>query len=336
MLNNRKLYSIYLVFLFTVLFFSFHNTETSAADCYEEAKNSSFDQLPIQINYHSSDINIKNLNEIIVVETLVLQNIENTSLTYFEIWLEQTYRDLIIEDDQGELGSNNSDTTGWIIVYPRSELGWNQTSYLRFSYILDYEIIEVDETPSYYFQFSSKISYFTQNHDINIFLPNNTFIHTKRGYDSFAAGANVIPTESRLQLSWQFEDLEAGTEPEVFVLFGEPLGPITPIWILVISPLSALLCGIGITLWIMKKKQTEELKKIGEIYLTKDQSDLLKLISEKGGKLTQKELVTYTGLSKSKISRDLNLLEEKDFVKKQRWGRQYRIYLTETGEKVIK
>ena len=315
---------------------SFRNTEISAEEYSEGNKNASFSQLPIQINSHSSNINIKNLNEINVVETLELQNIENTSLTYFEIWLEQTYRDLIVEDDQGELGSNVSETTGWIIVYPRSELGWNQTSYLRFSYLLDYEIIEVDETPSYYFQFSSKISYFTQNHEINILLPNNTFIHTLRGYDSFASDANVIPTENRLQLSWQFENLEVGIEPEVFVLFGEPLGTTTPIWILVISPLSALLCGIGVTLWVMKRKQIEELKKIGEIYLTKDQSELLKLIFERGGKQTQKELVTYTELSKSKISRDLKLLEEKGFVKKQRWGRQYKIYLTEKGEKVIK
>ena len=77
------------------------------------------------------------------------------------------------------------------------------------------------------------------------------------------------------------------------------------------------------------------MKRIGEIYLSKDQKELLKLIHDQGGKQTQKELVTITGLSKSKISRDLNLLEEKGFVRKQRWGKQYRVYLTETGEKVI-
>jgi len=78
------------------------------------------------------------------------------------------------------------------------------------------------------------------------------------------------------------------------------------------------------------------MKILSETYLTEDQKIIIKSLQEKDGKMTQKELVLSTGHSKSKVSRDITLLEKNNFVRRQRWGRQYRVYLTDLGNECLK
>jgi uncharacterized membrane protein len=93
--------------------------------------------------------------------------------------------------------------------------------------------------------------------------------------------------------------------------------------------------GVAGTLWIVNRRKRKTIRKLGEIFLTDIQRELLQIIVDKGGKITQKELVTITEYSKSKISRNLSPLEENEFITKQKWGNQYRVYITELGRKVI-
>ena len=76
-------------------------------------------------------------------------------------------------------------------------------------------------------------------------------------------------------------------------------------------------------------------KKATQPNLTETQKELLWIIAEKGGKISQKELCTITGYTKTKISRNLISLEQQVLVTKEKWGRNFRVYITETGRKVI-
>ena len=335
MLHSKKLFPITIIFFILILLLSCNEISSSYDELIENHHSLSAIEEPIYVSSHSSYIDIKDPYEIQVTENIIVINNQNTSLSGISLWLPQPLTDLDIEDDQGDLVFVVSPIVGMYDIVFRSDLELNQSCTLTINYLYDLDIIEIGKQPIYYFQFTSEITYFTQNHLINIRLPNNTFIETKRGYTSYAEDAEIDVFNNRIYLFWEFHDLETLTGEEVFVLFGAHLGPTIPIWILVMVPLSAFLLGIGITYVAMRKKQQEELKKIGEIYLTEDQRNLLKLLLDRGGKLTQNDLVIATGLSKSKISRDLKRLEEQEFVEKKQWGRQYRVYLTEKGEKVI-
>jgi len=47
-------------------------------------------------------------------------------------------------------------------------------------------------------------------------------------------------------------------------------------------------------------------------------------------------LTVITGYTKNKVSRNLISLEQQQLIIREKWGRNYRIFITETGEKVAK
>ena len=84
----------------------------------------------------------------------------------------------------------------------------------------------------------------------------------------------------------------------------------------------------------MRRGSSRLEEEIEKIYLTKNQQLLLKLISEKEGKMTQQDIIRITNFTKSKVSRNLTPLEENGLIAKEKWGREYKVKLTKKGLKV--
>jgi uncharacterized membrane protein len=85
----------------------------------------------------------------------------------------------------------------------------------------------------------------------------------------------------------------------------------------------------------MRRREIKARKAIGEIYLTDDQNLILKLVHQNDGRIAQKELLTQTNFSKAKLSRNISSLEEFGFITKEKWGREFRVYITKNGRKVV-
>ena len=93
--------------------------------------------------------------------------------------------------------------------------------------------------------------------------------------------------------------------------------------------------GISGTSWMIKYRERKTKRKLGQSLLTENQKFLIRLIYDKQGKISQKDLCEVTGFSKSKISRNLVPLEERGLIIREKWGRTYVVYLTEDGSEVI-
>ena len=53
------------------------------------------------------------------------------------------------------------------------------------------------------------------------------------------------------------------------------------------------------------------------------------------GKISQKDLCSITGYTKAKVSRNLISLEKQDLITREKWGRNYLIYVSDLGRKVV-
>ena len=93
--------------------------------------------------------------------------------------------------------------------------------------------------------------------------------------------------------------------------------------------------GIGITAIVARYIEKQAVKKLGTSLLSENQLELLKIIVENSGKVSQKALCELTSFSKSKISRNIVPLEERGLLRREKWGRTYVVYITDSGKKVV-
>ncbi|MEE9411056.1 MAG: MarR family transcriptional regulator, partial [Candidatus Heimdallarchaeota archaeon] len=186
----------------------------------------------------------------------------------------------------------------------------------------------------YFFEFRSYVTYFTKEQIIEIKIPEKSTIHEEEGLTSFFPIESTPIAGKRVYISWSFNELEPFDDTFIFVRFDKPLGN-PPFWVFIVIPCFGVILGISATFFFMKRKERKAMKKIATIFLSDTQKHLLKLISENKGKILQKELCLQTGFTKSRISRNITPLVEKKLVKREKWGRNFIITLTESGKKVV-
>ncbi len=284
-------------------------------------------------------IDIKNNTEILVSEDVEIRNNQNNSISYIDFKLNQDYTDLIIEDRDGELEVEIEDLTGIINVTLRNDLLPNITEYLYFNYNLDLEIEQIEDDPPYYnFQFEKFFYYYTYLHRISVRLPVNCEIHDFEFLPNsyYPTYAILTKTGNRYYLDWEFENLEAMSTNLIFVFYEEEVDQKTPYYWFAVGPILGVIVGAGIVYWFMRRREKLSLSRMEMIYLTDNQKLLLKILYEKDKKMQQKELLELTGFTKSKISRNLTPLLDKGLIVKEKWGREYIVYITEDGKTVFK
>jgi uncharacterized membrane protein len=307
-----------------------------------------FSPSAMMIKSHQTEIDIYSVSEIFSSDNFVVQNTENTTIDSINIWLNYSLNTLIVEDGEGTLNYDwnvVTNTSNLVKVYFRTSLDENDTASFTLNYNLGYSLKLLEDNPSYYsFEFYSTISHLTQNYKMKIKLPERSFIHEfEDATHSFhPSNATQVLIQNRIEISWNHENLIPSSNPLFIVRFDEPIIPEDEIGFFE-SKFAMFLAGIlvGIFLgisgisWLIRHREKKAMKKMGATLLTENQRSLIRIVYERKGKVSQKELCDITGYSKSKISRNLVPLEEKGLIRRDKFGRTYVVYLTDDGIAVI-
>ena len=295
------------------------------------------DIYPIIFKQHEIRVDIETPESIVVVEEIIIENKENSPLSQIEFLLDQPFSNLTIEDREEVLEYTPIDFLGLMEIDFRYPIGANQTYYFKISYNLNIELDFTSGKPSFYlFSFNSYINYFTEYKTVTIRLPQNSFLHEdEHGPPPYLpVNATEDPTGNRIYLTWAFENLEQDTEINFIVFFDEHYSPPISPGIIAVILMVGLIVGAFSVFWIMRMRAKRVKKEIGQIYLTDDQNLILKLVSQNEGRISQKELLQETQYTKSKISRNLTALENQGLITKEKWGREFRVYITKEGRRV--
>ena len=169
----------------------------------------------------------------------------------------------------------------------------------------------------------SRLPEYCYLHETDDFLPYSPYNLTT----SFLSG-------TRITLIWNFEKLSENSILDIHIFFDETPRN-TPVWLFILGPIVGIVLGITASFYFFRRKDLKNVKKIGDIFLTDIQKQLLRLISENGGKITQTELCKITGYTRTRVSRNLISLEQQELIRREKWGRNFQVYLSDLGRKVI-
>lgn len=91
----------------------------------------------------------------------------------------------------------------------------------------------------------------------------------------------------------------------------------------------------GLTIWYLIREEEISLLKdqMADIFLLPEEKSILNEMKKAKGEITQKDLVSKTGLTKVKIHRMLNKLENKGIIKRIPYGMTKKIVIAKSNEK---
>ncbi|MCG3222084.1 MAG: hypothetical protein H7641_11970 [Candidatus Heimdallarchaeota archaeon] len=337
-MKRRANISIIFILLLIMLAFSLKKTEAECFDKNIETDNFSQQDQPIIVNSRTTEIDLEKVDEIEVDENILIENIQNDSISYVSFKFDNVIRNLEVSNLTSSLNFAFKALTNTIIIDIGANLETNQTYRFYLSYTLNTELplYSARKQSYYFFSYYPSLNYFTQYYRLCIKLPRNCFLHYFENSNSYhPEDATEVTEEHRTNLFWEIEEFQPVASFVFFVFFDEPLAGNTPIWVAVVAPLFGLIGGAAGVYWFMKRKEKRVLKEAVTTFLADDQKLLLKILVEAEGKITQKEIIEKTGFTKSKTSRNLVPLEQNNLITKERWGREYKILITEKGKKII-
>jgi uncharacterized membrane protein len=290
-------------------------------------------QNSLTIFYHNIFIDLTNPQNISVRERITLSNRLNTTLDSITLFFNESFTNLVIEEENQALYSyNRTNNPTSISLEFLSLIDINETRDIRLRYNLE-KTTQLIEENFQLFYFGYFNSFLTIQKYITIRLSKNSEIHTGPGSILPFTEKPELSYEGFVDINWSFNNLSASSQNFIQVIFKPPTE--TPIWIFIVGPLLGLICGVGGTIWFMRRKGRKAIKEIGKIFLSDSEKLLLKLILKNNGKISQRDLCTQTGYTKAKVSRNLISLEKQDLITREKWGRNYQVYITDLGKKVI-
>jgi uncharacterized membrane protein len=300
------------------------------------------------IKSHQTTVDIYQTNSISVEESFVVENTVNESQTYIDLWFNNSLNTLIVEDGVGSLIYDwdvISNSSNRVRVNFRTEINETQTATFKVKYELNTILNPISTKPTYYsFEFYSTISLLTDLYEMKILLPERSFIHEFEDSTPpiYPSNATQVLEKNRIEVTWEMVNLATGSNPFFLIRFDEPLVPEEDItfWeskaaMFLAGLIVGVFVGVSGISWLIRYREKKAMKKIGMTLLTENQKSLIKIIYDKKGKVSQRDLCDITGFSKSKISRNLVPLELRGLIKREKWGRTYVIYLTDDGRTVI-
>ncbi len=292
-----------------------------------------FNLSSLSVSYHKIFIELTNLKNITVREDFTLFNNQSSEIDSIKLYYNESFTILSLKEGNYDISSFN--TTSYPISLSlefNSPLQPNKTKDLKFLFCLNKKT-QVLENDYHIFSYSYFDTYFTLLEFVTVRLSRNCEIGSEPGDILPPTDRPIITEEGFIDIYWRFEEISSSSNQFVQVKFKPPSK--TPVWLFVIGPILGLASGIGGTLWYMRNKGKKTIKQIGKVFLSDSEKLLLKLIFKNDGKIAQKNLCSLTGYTKAKVSRILISLEKQNLVAREKWGRNYQIYISDLGRKVI-
>ncbi len=296
-------------------------------------------QSQISVDYHKLIYILSNPENISVSDSYTLSNTLNSSLNSIIFYFNESITNLVIEEDHEVTNSYNVTeipdmlSTDYLIsIDLRTTFDSGETKDIKFRYNIENEIIKFDK--------KYIVSYFELFSTYNTYYESVT-VRLDKGSEIYPKGGAIIPQESGIimhptgiiDIYWNFYNVSQSTQKQIEVKFKPPEK--APVWIFIVGPFVGLTCGIGGTVWFMGRKGKKVIREIGKVFLSDSEKLLLKLIVKNEGKISQRNLCALTGYTKAKVSRNLISLEKQDLITREKWGRNYQVYITDIGKKVI-
>jgi uncharacterized membrane protein len=287
---------------------------------------------------HKMEFTVRTDNTIRVLSTLVIENINNESLTYFVFPINKTITSVFVYDPIGSL------TFSWVLhtdssvlnITMRYPLLENQKYVISISYEITGMIYSVNDY--YNLEFTILHLLDTQHFQLIVNLPlNHELIDETTPRPYYPEPNRVYTRDNILIIEWELDDANIDFEYFYTIRFKEieafaptPVSYIPNIIYFYISLafISGILISSLIFFTIIKRKYKPVKHKLVSTLLSDSEQAVIKAINDEGGVAIQRRICERTGYSKSKVSQILLKLEGKDVLKRERWGRTNRVTIT--------
>ena len=295
---------------------------------------------------HNMEVRISQENSLKITSTFLLSNNDTNPLYYFVLEINQSISTVFVYDPIGALAFTwivNPTFNNIINITLRYPIDHADTYLFSVSYEMNNIIYYVQE-PVEYSELDLEITH-PRNSDyfnLEVILPFDNFLIDETSPPPLIPTANQIYEEdNRIYIVWNFESKDAG-DTDLFIIRFNTLTSICPsepnllALYIVISIIGGILIGglgfFGFYRWKLKPTETELVSSL----LTENEQEVIKAINKDGGVSTQRRICDKTGFSKSKVSQILKKLEEKDVLKRERWGRTNKVTIIKQSFKELK
>ncbi|MBD3190123.1 MAG: winged helix-turn-helix transcriptional regulator [Candidatus Heimdallarchaeota archaeon] len=298
---------------------------------------------------HRMNINIQeNVQDIQINSHYTYKNTGNQSAYYISIVLDIKISTVLVYDAIGDLSFewHSMEYSNLINITLRDPLVPDSPPYtFTVSYIVEDAIDQiVTPTQSYNFYWSMEHDERTDRFLLVIALPINFVLCNETVNPPLEPTADRIFSDGqRIKFEWDYTDIPANQFQTWTVRFKtyQTILPTTITttdyhWEIIIPMFFAGLIIGGLTsFFILNRFSATERKGIVESLLSKPEKQILKIIQEADGRITQNKICTISGFSKAKVSYYLSELEEKKIIERERWGRMNRVKIIDSAlEKV--
>jgi hypothetical protein len=344
-LRTKRYFLLILVlqFVFLVLInLNFNTNTTNSLANNQSNSNQIFPPLlpnEERVINHRMELTIRTDFTIRVESTLVIENNNTEPLYFFIFAINKTISSVFVSDPYDTLLFTWAilDESSVLNITLREPLLQNEKHVIT----ILYELSETAYPISDYYSFEFKMCHWmtTHNFQLAIFLPSNYGLIEEAALIPLYPEPDKIYTRyNLLVIEWELSNVVTNYEYLYAIRFKE-IEPFSPTIIYVIPKIFyfyltlAFIGGILISgsvsyLFVVKKYQPEKQKLVSSLLSNSEQA-VLKAINDEGGVAIQRRICERTGFSKSKVSQLLLKLEEKNILKRERWGRTNRVTITD-------
>ncbi len=291
------------------------------------------------IIYHYMEVKIQLDYTLHVESTFVIENSENVTIDYFQYVINDSISNAFVSDPIGslEFSWNIFEDSSVLNITMRYPLLEGQKYVITIAYFLtDLQPFFVEE-PSEFYTLEYAIFHYliTQKFDLEISLPlGYGLIEGDSPRPTYPIPERVFTEDNIVKISWTSMNILPNYEYLYTIRFEETgIFPITtPQSYTYIYVILAFLGGTAVStlvfFLIIKRKYHPIKSELVSSLLSDSEQAVIKAINDEGGVAIQRRICERTSFSKSKVSQILLKLEEKNVLKRERWGRTNKVTIT--------
>ena len=295
---------------------------------------------------HTMEINVRNDDSLKIISTFVLSNNGSEPIEFFNFDINKNISSVFCYDPLGSLPFSwtiDPVVGNKINISMSYPLLQNEFYVFSVSYEIEDIIYQVDEPEEYFgLEFETKHVRRTNLFRLILNLPMYSYL-LDDGIPAplYPTPASLTSDDNFLSITWEESNIQLD-DTDVFLVrykirSSAEIG--TNINLLPLYIILAFIGGIAVSalafffLYRLKFKPVES--GLVSSLLSDTEQEVIKAINDDSGISTQRRICDKTGYSKSKVSQILAKLEEKEVLKRERWGRTNKVTITNPSFKTI-
>ncbi len=293
------------------------------------------------IIYHNMKVKIQLDFRLRVESTLVIENSDNISIDYFQFIINDSISNVLVTDPIGSLEFSwtvftESSALNITMRYPLLE---GQKYVITISYFLSHLMPFYVQEPYEFYTLEYAIFHYltTQRFDLEISLPlGYGLIESTNPRPTYPIPERVYVEDNIVKISWTSMNIVPNYEYfytlrfetiDISIIIINPKNPLVYLYV-TLAFLGGVAISALVSFLIIKRKYFPVKTDLVSSLLSDSEQAVIKAINDEGGVAIQRRICDRTGYSKSKVSQILLKLEEKNVLKRERWGRTNKVTIT--------